>query len=104
MWIFLNHAFLSLVDPKDPQDRLLVRARLEGDLERVFPSAKVEATPHRDYRFRALVPRDEVVKVMAAQIQTLSYGNFKASVKERRRHDAYLEVWSVMAEFQRTAH
>jgi hypothetical protein len=36
MWLFLNQAMLSIVADKDPRraDRLLVRARVPGDIER----------------------------------------------------------------------
>lgn len=98
--MFLNHAFLSIVDPKDPEDRLLVRARVEGDIERVFPKAVVEETPHRDYRFRTRIPRKDVGEVLAAQVAALGYGNFKASVQEGWRHDAYARTWSVMHRLQ----
>jgi hypothetical protein len=54
MWIFLNNAFLSIVQDKDNMARFMVRARLRGDLERVFAHATViETPPPADYRFRA---------------------------------------------------
>lgn len=104
MWIFLNNAFLSIVDPKGayeggtgPQsDRLLVRARIKGDIEAVFPHAKVTETPRRDYRFRALIDRAEVAEAMHRQVMQLDCGNFKGSVPEKARHDAYAGVWGVM--------
>lgn len=104
MWIFLNDAFLSIVDPKGayeggtgPQsDTLLVRARIKGDIERTFPTAKVSETPMRDYQFRAWVNRREVAKAMVKAISDLDYLNFKGSVPDKDRHDAYMGVWSVM--------
>lgn len=104
MWIFLNNAFLSVVDPKasysggrGPVSRdLLVRARLKGDIEAVFPKAKVQETPDRDYRFRALLPREVVAEVMLDAVNEIDYQNFKGSVPEKARHDAYAGVWGVM--------
>ena len=104
MWIFLNNAFLSVVDPKAPYSGgkgpvsrdLLVRARLKGDIEAVFPTAKVQETPDRDYRFRALLPREVVAEAMLDAVNDLDYGNFKGSVPEKARHDAYAGVWGVM--------
>lgn len=104
MWIFLNNAFLSIVDPEGAYDGsagpvspcLLVRARIKGDIEAVFPDAKVNETPHRDYRFRAMIDRKTVAAAMAAQVMQLGAGNFKGSVKEKARHDAYMGVWGVM--------
>lgn len=103
MWIFLNEAFLSIVDKGGDGTTLLVRARREGDIERVFPKAKVELTPHNDYRFRARIDRESVALAMAEVVRAITYGNFKGSVHERERHDAYMDAWSAMRNFQRKA-
>jgi hypothetical protein len=36
MWVFLSGAFLSIVQDKQKPERLVVRARRRGDIERVF--------------------------------------------------------------------
>lgn len=102
MWIHLNDAFLSIVAHLDDEEMLLVRARLAGDIERVFPAAEVAETPHADYRFRASVRRGEVARVLAARAAAIPYSNFKASIapEERARHDAAMEVWRVMRRLQ----
>lgn len=95
MWIMLSDSFLSIVThPKSAA--LMVRARQAADIRRVFPKARVHATPQRDYGFRALVSREAVAKALAAQVQAIDYGNFKGSVPDPARHDAYLDVWHVM--------
>lgn len=104
MWVFLNNAFLSIVDPEASYDgrggpvgdKLLVRARIASDIEAAFPEAKVIETPDRDYRFRALISRKMVAQVMAHQVEQIGYSNFKGSVPDKRRHDCYMGVWSVM--------
>ncbi|BDU76009.1 hypothetical protein [Mesoterricola sediminis] len=103
MWIFLNDAFLSIVDKGGDGTTLLVRARREGDLERVFPGAQVERTPRNDYRYRARVDREAVAQALAAAVRGIAYGNFKDSVQDSARHDAYLEVWRAMYAFQRAS-
>jgi len=46
MWIFLSDSFLSIVDKDDPSGAtLLVRARVAGDIERVFPGVAVATMP-----------------------------------------------------------
>ena len=55
MWLCLNNAFLSIVDKDCAPDELLVRARRDGDIERVFPKAEVEVTLGNDYRCRARI-------------------------------------------------
>lgn len=104
MWIFFNNAFLSVVVPKDKKGVLQVRARIKGDIERVFPDAKVIETPGRDYRYRAFIARDVVASVMAQQVMDISATNFKDSVTEGWRHDAYMSVWCVMNREQIAQH
>lgn len=109
MWIMTNQAFLSIVDPDAPYgggmgpqgDKLLVRARIEGDIERVFPGAAVKRTPERDYLFRAMIPREQVAAVIAKEVGDIGYSNFKGSVQENDRHDAYASVWGVMFRLQK---
>jgi hypothetical protein len=102
MWIFLNDAFLSIVEHREYASKLLVRARVQGDIERVFPAAKVLHTPVRaDYAYRAVIDRTIVVKAISTQVLNIDYPNFKNSVKEDDRHDAYLAVWLTMNDYQR---
>lgn len=111
MWIFLKEAFLSIVDPDGVYDGsagpvgeyLLVRARIEGDIEAVFPDATVVKTPERDYRFRALILRADVAQAMVDQVANLGAKNFKGSVEDKIRHDVYMDVWSVMSRWQKSA-
>lgn len=107
MWLCLNNAFLSIVEPGAPTladgDFLLVRARRKGDIEAIFPAAKVERKPERDYLFRAFIPRAEVAAAVADQVKGIAYPNFKNSVKNNRLHDAYARIWSIMAALQVTA-
>jgi hypothetical protein len=100
MWIFLNQAFLSIVDKGGDGTTLLVRARRAGDIERVFPDAAVTRTPLNDYRFRARVDRERVALAMADAVRAVTYPNFKDTVQERDRHEAYLDVWVAMHRYQ----
>ncbi len=102
MWIFLPNSMLSIVQkPGDAEaGTLTVRARIAGDIERVFPDAKVIEGGGTDYRFRATIPRDQVAQAMHDQVMCLSYANFKSTVKEHRRHEAYLGVWREMFAYQ----
>lgn len=100
MWVFLADSFLSIVaTPEDP-DLVKVRARFRGDIERVFPEAKVEAWTGTDYAYRTTLPRSRVAEAMAQAVMDIRATNFKAWVRERWRHDAYMRVWSVLAEEQ----
>lgn len=103
MWIFLNDAFLSVVADKNSDDMLLVRGRINGDIERVFPDFPVVENAGTDYRFRALVPRSVVADALAKTVDAIGYHNFKGSVKEKPRHHKYMHVWSVMEDWQSRA-
>jgi hypothetical protein len=107
MWIFLRNSFLSIVECKDSADPkmfLLVRARLRGDIERLFPTAKVSEDGGSDYRFRAWLPRALVAKVLSREVDQIDYGNFKAAVMDyNRRAPAYFAIWLAMAHLQQKA-
>jgi hypothetical protein len=100
MWLFVKDAFLSIVKYAEDPTALLVRARIKGDIERVFPNAKVKKTPSRDYLFRAVIPREEVAQAVARQAMQIDYGNFKDSVADADRHNAYMKCWSAMWRLQ----
>ncbi|MCC7068518.1 MAG: hypothetical protein IT523_08695 [Burkholderiales bacterium] len=100
MWICLNDSFLSIVDKDCAEDELLVRARRDGDIERVFPDAIVSVLPGTDYRCRARIKRTEVAAAVAKRIVEIDYDNFKDGVRDRALHDAYLGVWSTLGRLQ----
>ncbi len=102
MWIMLSDSFISVVALRDKPkgDTLLVRGRVRGDLERLFPSVAVAETPDADYAFRTFLTRTELVHALSEAVGKLDYPNFKASVRDPDRHDAYLECWEAMQEFQ----
>jgi hypothetical protein len=105
MWICLNNAFLSIVAPTTgttaaKKDEAIVRGRCKGDIEAVFPDAVVTHTPDRDYAFRASITPEAVANAIAAQVRGIDYGNFKDSVIEPDRHDAYFDVWQAMNRLQ----
>ena len=102
MWIALNNSFLSIVQNRNDSSELLVRARVKGDIERVFPEAETFEDLKADYRYRALIQRDLVAKALASQVSEINYDNFKNSISndECQRHDAYLKVWGNLRTLQ----
>jgi hypothetical protein len=100
MWIHLNNAFLSVVAHRHQPDMLLVRARVAGDIEKVFPAAVVSETLEADYLFRAVLPRPVVASVLSGLAAGIEYDNFKRSVADNDRHDAYYECWLAMRRLQ----
>jgi hypothetical protein len=102
MWICLPDAFLSVVHKDCGPDELLVRARVAGHIEAVFPHAVVTQSTHSDYRYRALVSRDDVCAAVNSHVYGMQYPNFKNEVSNNRLHDAFARIWSVMAALQPT--
>ena len=100
MWVFLDHAFLSIVAHRSKPNVLLVRARSQPDIGSLFPRVKVHETKAADYRFRAEISRQVVADALAKAALNIDYDNFKASVHEPARHAAYLACWDAMRAFQ----
>ena len=42
------------------------------------------------------INRQAVAQVLHDQVMGLHWGNFKGEVKDRKRHDAYMNVWRAM--------
>lgn len=98
MWVFLTDAFFSIVEDRDNPTILMVRARLPGDIEAHFGDSEVVEMDAADYRFRAFVPRDEVRKVIADQVDAIDYPDFKSQIDlcDDVRNNAYHHVWAEM--------
>jgi hypothetical protein len=101
VWIFTKRGYYSVIQyPNDP-DHLVVRARVRGDIEQEFPSVRrVHETADHDYRFRARVPRVEVIAAMSKAVEGITYSNYKAAVIDQRRSYDYGLVWLAMANMQ----
>jgi hypothetical protein len=99
-WITAKHAFLSIVLDHDNPDHLLVRGRVEGDIEHYWPDVAVLESAGSDYRFRASIPRRDVIITIARIVFDIDYFNFKSSVPDKRRSLHYASVWGIMADLQ----
>lgn len=102
MWLCLPDSFLSIVHKDCGPDELLVRARRPGDIEHVFPQAKVRQDLSSDYRYRAVLKREEVAAALVAHVGWMEYPNFKNEVKDGPLHRAYAAIWGIMANLQPT--
>lgn len=100
MWIMTKTGFISVVQKPDDKDTLTVRSRVKGQIESLFPNAKVSTGKGTDYLYRAKIDRTDVATVIYDQIMGLNYSNFKGAVKDNELHDAYIGCWSVMMRYQ----
>jgi hypothetical protein len=103
MWLALSRSFISVVADRGNPDRLLVRARVAGHIEAVFPEAEVFTDAGADYFYRAFIDREEVAQKLSEEVRGIGYDNFKASVPDQPLHDAYLGFWRLMHKLQETA-
>ena len=103
MWLFTSNSFVSVVADRDDTQspRLLVRARIKGDIDQLFPNAEVMETPLADYRYRAWVDRQAVSNAFKKQVEGLTYTNFKNSVKDKERLKPLMHVWQAMFDYQK---
>jgi hypothetical protein len=102
MWLMLNDCFLSIVAKDCARGELLVRARRRGDIEKIFPGARVTESTTTDYAFRARVAMADVEAALIGEVRRITYANFKGSVTDTPLHDAYLKCWQAMATLQPT--
>jgi hypothetical protein len=105
MWVLLSDCFFSIVHKDCARDELLVRARRPGDIKKLWPEAAVKRSKGAgsDYLYRAVVKRADAKAAIAAELQAITYSNFKDSVDDDRLHDAYLHIWTELARLQPTA-
>ena len=103
MWVILNNSFLSIVENRDNAEELLIRSRVRGDIEKIFPNAKVIEMHNSDYRYRAFISRQKVAEVVKEKVININYENFKNSVgkDDHARKQAYLNVWKVLLGLQK---
>jgi hypothetical protein len=107
MWIFTNNAFFSIVKHRTEPSMVMVRARVKGDLEKVFGTdVDVSETTDSDYRFRITAPQQLVAELVKNQIEEIDYANFKNSIgsQDHLRQRYYANVWSIMDSWQELIH
>ena len=101
MWIQFNNAFLSIVENREKTIELLVRARVKGDIEKVFPEADVFEDNNADYKYRAFISKVIVAEKIMLKVTEINYDNFKNSVKEIERKKVYGNIWAELRKFQK---
>lgn len=103
MWIVLNKSFLSIVKNRNDENQLLVRARVKGDIEKVFENADVFEDENADYKYRSYIARKNVADKISDELLKINYDNFKNSVSkdEYNRVNAYMNVWSALNKLQK---
>ncbi len=97
-WIFSVKGFVSIVIDKQIPGNLLVRGRIKGDIEAMFPEAKVTQDTERDYLYRASLPHRTVAAGIAHDIVAIDYSNFKSANPKERTW--LTRIWNIMYQVQ----
>jgi len=102
MWIFTKQGFVSIKQHKDDPEKLLIRARVNGDLEKIFPGCKVSKNTGTDYKFRTTISRRAAAAKIAAAVFSITYTEgFKTSIDDHeRRAPFYLSIWELLVDMQ----
>lgn len=103
MWILMNNSYFSIVKNNNRENSLIVKARIKGDIEKIFPKANVRENIGTDYKYRAFLPKWVVSKAIKKSIEAIDYDNFKDSVplEDDMRHDVYFDVWLTLLKLQK---
>jgi hypothetical protein len=101
MWICMENCFVSAVQDRNDPNGLVVRARSEEHLTRLFPTKAIAITPEADYAARVFVTKAEFAAVVSERITAISYPNFKNSVRDHRLHQLYSDFWSLHWRYQK---
>ena len=102
MWVFLNNSFLSIVENRNNKEELLVRSRVRGDIDKIFPDSNIFEMENSDYKYRSYIKKREVSEKIREIVTNINYDNFKNSISksEDQRHSSYLNVWNEMRKLQ----
>jgi hypothetical protein len=115
LWVFTTKGFFSIVEHKKDPDRVVIRARISKDIEKIktlFEELGLEVSDvvenlSFDYRYRISASRIDWASVMSRLITDMGYTNFKNALYEAdspeirdKRHEAYLAIWAIMQKLQ----
>lgn len=101
----MKNSFFSIVADVINPDNLMVRARDSTSIPTIFGDKyEVLVTKENDYRYRAFIPREEVMIAIARELYKIDYTNFKDAVKNKQLHDSYIGVWYNMLLYQDEVH
>lgn len=107
MWVFCKNGFFSAVRHRGNRNMVHVRARFEGDLERLCfahgVAPRVEHTPGNDYPWRMDFGKQKWSNIMKKEAEAIDYENFKSAVHDGTKRDtAYMNCWWALRQQQDT--
>ena len=101
MWTFTTKGFLSIVQHDSMHEHFQVKARVATPLEELWPGHEIQKIDWADYRFRITIRKDEVIPVLAKEIESILYTSFKNECEwDADYHRALVSIWNTMYRFQ----
>ncbi len=118
MWLITTRGFFSVVQHRDDEEMVLIRARALEDLESLcelagevlddaieggFSADAIIEMDDADYRYRLITDAEAWAEVVGALTAEVTYPNFKSAVTARDpdRAHVYMDVWRDLLEIQR---
>lgn len=102
MWIMSKHGFFSIVEKSDG---FHIRSRELQDIQSVVnclasKTIQILESQDNDYRYRVIVGKRELQKVIKWLGDSIDYPNFKAQIDAdpTQQRKPYHQVWSVLAQ------
>jgi hypothetical protein len=103
MWLFSQRGMFSVVQHRDDESILIVKARAKGDIEQYWPNAEIERNEEYDYLYRANLRRNEVAYVIEQMVKDINYTSYKGEMDDRpRRFPFYIRIWETLVDMQET--
>lgn len=104
MWIMMRDGFVSIVEDRNDDTRVIVRARKKQHLVDFLRHERFEIshTPTADYHWRATIAKAAAGVLVMERVMSIDYDNFKAAAKkvDSELADAYGDVWATMYDYQ----
>lgn len=113
MWVFALTGFYSVVLNHDDPSSVMVRGRVEKDLERLqhimsdlgLERGPISRSPDRDYPYRLVMPKSEWADAVYTLAKDIDYNNYKNQVRATDGHERaalYSRIWGIMLDAERT--
>lgn len=102
MWIFMKEGFLSVVQVRDDENHLLVRARDRKHLHAIgIPDKEILVIEGADYQYRHKMHKITFYVLIAQEIKSIGYPSFKSSVEDPKYRQVLGKIWSIVSEAYR---
>jgi hypothetical protein len=108
MWIFTPTGFYSVVEDRNDDYKVFIRARRSEDIKALEQYVDAEflgemlVMPKADYPFRVHVDKETAGDIAYNAAMSVSYENFKSEVAkhDKNRAGIYHDVWDVMLKLE----